>query len=102
LSSTKTPSHSETCFVSGWGFTKGDKKGGISNDLLYGKIPVVGFSECLKTGPWYKLQVGVAKCQENIKNCVKWPQDGVGKTPTFSVAMTLDYLFWPKIVYVCQ
>jgi len=55
LSSTKTPSHSETCFVSGWGFTTGDKKGGISNELLYGKIPVVGFSECQQTGPWYKL-----------------------------------------------
>ena len=55
LSSLSTPSHSETCFVSGWGFTNGEKKGGISNELLYGKIPVVGFKECQDTGPWYKL-----------------------------------------------
>jgi len=49
------PSDGEECFVSGWGYTSGDLRGGISNQLLWGSLPHVTFNKCSKIHPWYTL-----------------------------------------------
>lgn len=54
LPSGREPKHGQHCHITGWGYTHG-KGEVLSHHLRHASIPMVNFSQCRKTGIWYKL-----------------------------------------------